>query len=278
MSLRGRVLGPLSPTTLVADLLRYPALASSELKNLFIFHNALLSTGSGLLLAVMLEELVPVLAREGLLGSICNAAAWTPKLEQFYLINYYFKYWELADTMFLVAKKKPLKFLHVFHHANTALLCFVQLNGQTSVSWVPIVLNLTVHVLMYFYYGATSAGYKIWWKKYLTTMQITQFVIDLFVVYFASYNLFVSRHASNTLPYCTECSGTEGAAVFGCALLTSYLFLFIAFYKATYKKKVGSASSTPGSPRTAGFLQDEKAPLISKKSDEELSKHLEADS
>lgn len=32
----------------------------------------------------------------------------------------------------------------------------------------------------------TTAGYKIWWKKYLTTLQISQFVIDLFVVYFAS--------------------------------------------------------------------------------------------
>jgi hypothetical protein len=32
---------------------------------------------------------------------------------------------------------------------------------------------------------ATAAGYTITWKKYITTMQISQFVIDLFVVYFA---------------------------------------------------------------------------------------------
>lgn len=38
----------------------------------------------------------------------------------------------------------------------------------------------------YYYYFMTAAGYKIWWKKYLTTLQITQFVIDLFTVYFAS--------------------------------------------------------------------------------------------
>lgn len=30
-----------------------------------------------------------------------------------------------------------------------------------------------------------AAGYKVWWKKYLTTLQITQFVLDLGVVYFA---------------------------------------------------------------------------------------------
>lgn len=40
--------------------------------------------------------------------------------------------------------------------------------------------------VQYYYYFMTAAGYKIWWKKYLTTLQITQFVIDLFTVYFAS--------------------------------------------------------------------------------------------
>jgi len=77
---------------------------------LFMVHNVLLSVGSGLLLAVMLEEvssaparrepgaqrlnslllqLIPIISREGLLGSICNTKAWTPKMEQFYMINNY---------------------------------------------------------------------------------------------------------------------------------------------------------------------------------------------
>ena len=61
-------------------------------------------------------------------------------------------------------------------------------------------------VVIDYYYYATAGGKKIWvrldttplsnvlsltveaiqWKKYLTTMQITQFVIDLFAVYFGS--------------------------------------------------------------------------------------------
>lgn len=67
------------------------------------------------------------------------------------MVNYYFKYIEFADTVFLVLKKRPLcksfrrinvadialtpyvlAFLHVFHHSTTALLTFVQLGAKIS--------------------------------------------------------------------------------------------------------------------------------------------------
>ena len=88
-------------------------------------------------------------------------------------------------------------------------------------------------------------------------MQITQFVIDLFAVYFASeysrpvqllapvltYGLLAyNYYAANYFPWLPNlgtCAGTEVAAVFGCVLLTSYLGLFINFYIQTYKKPRG---------------------------------------
>jgi len=206
-----------------------------KLNGLFQLHNVVLTLGSGLLLACMAEEVIPLLWRTGVFGAACSPASWTPRLEFYYVINYYFKYLELLDTVFLVLKKKPLAFLHVYHHAVTAFLCFTQLNGRTSISWVVIGLNLAVHVLMYYYYYATAGGKKIWWKKYLTTMQITQFVVDLFAVYFGTYSRFAFQHWK--LPNMGDCAGTEAAALFGCGVLTSYLFLFIKFYIDTYKKK-----------------------------------------
>ncbi|KAI7864372.1 GNS1/SUR4 family-domain-containing protein [Spinellus fusiger] len=210
-----------------------------RLNLLFQTHNVLLTLVSGSLLALLVEQIYPKVYRHGLFYAICSEKAWTQPLELLYYLNYLVKYWELADTMFLVAKKKKLEFLHYFHHSMTMVLCYTQLDGKTTVSWVPIVLNLMVHVLMYYYYFRTAAGARIWWKKYLTTMQITQFVIDLFVIYFCTYNVFVENHIPS-ISTLGGCAGTDGAAFFGCSLLTSYLFLFINFYRATYKNKANA--------------------------------------
>ncbi|KAF8140257.1 GNS1/SUR4 membrane protein [Boletus edulis] len=206
-----------------------------KLNTLFRIHNAFLTLGSGLLLALMVEEVASIWVKSGTYDTMCNETSWTPRLEFYYMINYYFKYIELFDTVFLALKKKHMAFLHVFHHSATALLCFTQLNGKTSVSWVVISLNLLVHVIMYYYYYATAGGAKIWWKKYLTSLQITQFIIDLFIVYFGTYQHFAHSRFPN-LPHVANCAGTETAALLGCALLSSYLVLFINFYIQTYQK------------------------------------------
>jgi GNS1/SUR4 family len=103
------------------------------------------------------------------------------------------------------------------------------------VSWVPITLNLFVHVVMYWYYFQAARGVKIWWKEWITRLQIIQFVLDLGFVYFASYNYFANEYFPQ-IPHFGSCAGEEFAAIMGCGILSSYLVLFISFYLATYKK------------------------------------------
>ncbi|KAG1122856.1 hypothetical protein G6F42_011088 [Rhizopus arrhizus] len=220
-------------------------------------HNAFLTIVSFVLLVLLIEQLVPKLVNQGLYYSICSEEAWTQELELLYYLNYLVKYYELIDTVFLVVKKKKLEFLHYFHHSMTMALCYTQLVGRTTVSWVPIVLNLTVHVFMYYYYFRTASGAKIWWKQYLTTMQIIQFVIDLVVIYTCTYSYYAYTYTS-FMPNFGDCAGTESAAAFGCAILTSYLFLFINFYRITYNKKKTAAAAKKAA-------NGKKEPIKSKK-------------
>jgi len=211
------------------------------LKSLVIVHNAFLCGASLIVLVLILENGLPKLFRHGFHWSICNLDFYDSRLRLFIYINYMLKYYELLDTVFLALSKKPLEFLHVYHHAATLALCYTQMLGTTSAQWVPITINLTVHVIMYYYYARAASGAIIWWKKYLTTFQIIQFVIDFNVCWYLVLEAhivdryLIPKGYMNGPP--NDCGGTWWAAYGGCLILSSYLLLFIQFFKQTYKDR-----------------------------------------
>lgn len=87
---------------------------------------------------------------------------------------------DLIDTVFYILQKKYYKitFLHVYHHG-----------GMIICSWIAVrylpgghgtflgIINAIVHIVMYTHYLWTTLNLsKPWWKKYLTQLQIAQFV------------------------------------------------------------------------------------------------------
>lgn len=59
---------------------------------------------------------------------------------------------ELFDTAFLILKKKPVTFLHWYHHITVLLYCWNSYVTESSTGLYFVAMNYTVHSVMYTYY------------------------------------------------------------------------------------------------------------------------------
>uniref|UniRef100_T1GRY5 Elongation of very long chain fatty acids protein n=1 Tax=Megaselia scalaris TaxID=36166 RepID=T1GRY5_MEGSC len=87
---------------------------------------------------------------------------------------------EFADTTFFVMRKKKsqITWLHVYHHSLTPIEAWILVKFLAGGNATfPNLLNNFVHICMYFYYMMSAMGPSfakyLWWKKYMTELQIT---------------------------------------------------------------------------------------------------------
>lgn len=108
------------------------------------------------------------------------------KIDRLLCYAYYInKYFDLLDTIFIVFRKnyKQITALHIIHHLYMPVGGYfvIRLIGFGGHLMVMGVLNLFVHVVMYSYYYVASQHSTndklIWWKPYITVLQMLQFVI-----------------------------------------------------------------------------------------------------
>ncbi|CAB3228028.1 unnamed protein product [Arctia plantaginis] len=109
---------------------------------------------------------------------------------------YFGKITELLDTVFFVLRKKDrqISFLHLYHHTIMPIIGFIGIKYSAGGQAIPEgSINAFIHVIMYTYYLISGLGPQyqkyLWWKKYLTSMQLVQFCI----VAFLNVNSFLSQ-------------------------------------------------------------------------------------
>ncbi|KAJ8920046.1 hypothetical protein NQ315_011696 [Exocentrus adspersus] len=143
---------------------------------------------------------------------------------------YYFsKFTEFFDTFFFVLRKKNnhVSTLHVIHHGIMPMSVWFGVKftpgGHSSFFGF---LNTFVHIIMYSYYLLAALGPQyqkyLWWKKYLTTIQMIQFVL---VMLHAFQLLFI------------DCNYPKAFVWWIGMHAVMFYFLFSNFYKETYSQR-----------------------------------------
>lgn len=185
----------------------------------------------------LLPELFKTISNHGFVGSYC------------YLCDYYTNpntgYWgwmfvmskapELGDTLFLILRKRPVIFLHWYHHALTFL--YAQITYSEKQAWCrwSLALNLAVHTVMYFYFGIQAMKIKTprYVAKFITTIQLVQFIISCYI--------FVQIVHIKTTDSTPNCSASWNVLSIGALMYLSYLYLFGQFFYNAYIAKSKTA-------------------------------------
>ncbi|KDO26247.1 hypothetical protein SPRG_08322 [Saprolegnia parasitica CBS 223.65] len=167
----------------------------------------------------------------------CNAYdVAKPVMGNVMWLFYVSKILDFMDTFFIIVGKKwkQLSFLHVYHHLTIFSIYWLNIrvlyDGDV---YLTIILNGFIHTIMYTYYFVSAHTKTIWWKKYITTMQLIQFV------------------TMNVQAYMTISKKCDGApmnvSIMYLVYIQSLFWLFMHFFIQSYcqtPRKEASAKKT----------------------------------
>ncbi|CAA9998191.1 unnamed protein product [Nesidiocoris tenuis] len=135
----------------------------------------------------------------------------------------------ISCCFFILRKKKSqVTFLHVYHHISMILCTYVSLMIlRDELNMVFIAINSAVHMIMYAYYFLAALGPSVqkylWWKKYITTIQICQFLIALSMLLLSTFQ---------------GCPTERGFVFMWFTNIFVILLMFVKFYIKSYRKNV----------------------------------------
>ncbi len=206
--------------------------------------NALLSFFSFLGMCRTVPHLLSRLLSEPFQQTICSnpRLSWGKGTTGLWVMLFIFsKLPELVDTVFIVLRKRPLIFLHWYHHVTVLFFCWNAYATLAATGLYFVAMNYSVHALMYGYYCLTALNMcpKSFPTILITMSQILQMFVGTGVCATAWYYWHQKIPCNNDIT--NLCCG---GVMYG-----SYLYLFTAFaFKRYSPKGPKTASGESGKP------------------------------
>ncbi|KAL3111138.1 hypothetical protein niasHT_008963 [Heterodera trifolii] len=221
--------------------------------NLFL---AVFSTIGSLKLS---REFFSTIWYHGFQASYCNVLQYTEGNNGYWVWLFITsKMFELVDTIFLVLRKRPLMFLHWYHHILTMMYAFYSYPITPAFNRWGIYLNYFVHSYMYSYYFMRSMKWRVpgVMAKFVTTIQIWQFIISVAILCHLGWLVFVEN---------VSCDLDTRVFTVAVAMDVSYLILFINFFLHAYVYGGGKSKYRSADQKLNGSsLADQKQPMVDK--------------
>jgi len=173
-------------------------------------------------------EFISTLQNRGFQASYCKIWDFT-KGENGYWVFLFItsKLIELTDTVFLVLRKRPLMFLHWYHHILTLIYAFFSYPNSPAFNRWGIYLNFFVHAFMYSYYFLRSMKIRVPGvvAQFITTLQILQFVISVAILFHLGILIYVQK---------VDCDFDPNIFMLASFMDLTYLALFVNFFLQSY--------------------------------------------
>jgi elongation of very long chain fatty acids protein 6 len=180
------------------------------------------------------HEFFYVLWNRGFHDSICLSFCPTEPVAFWAMCFALSKIAEFGDTIFLLLRKRPLIFLHWFHHAVVLIYSWHSATELTAAGRWFIQLNYMVHSVMYTYYAASCIGLRApkWVSMSVTAAQTTQMLIGVLISLYVAFlkltqdSSFICQQSVQNMCICF-------------AIYSAFAVLFTRFFIKAYCRKGG---------------------------------------
>ncbi|CAP68722.1 uncharacterized protein PODANS_7_6910 [Podospora anserina S mat+] len=228
---------------------------------------------------------------------------WNEGLAFYGWLFYLSKFYEVFDTLIILAKGKLSSTLQTYHHAGAMMCMWAGMRYMSVPIWIFVFFNSFIHAMMYTYYTVTAFNIRVpmFIKRSLTSMQITQFLvggsgamIHSFIYYtipvMAGESVSASSAAASAsaaanasaglvgsiknsfgrqVTPCITSSGTTFAIWLNVFYLTPLTYLFVSFFIESYLRRSNAPAKNVKNRRLSNSV------AIAEKAGWEAAKNVE---